>query len=73
MPRNKLGTPLGAPTLLQMDVKSPDSENLHIAIVGLGYVGLPLAIQFAKVGVRVTGIDIDPKKVEILELSLIHI
>jgi hypothetical protein len=35
VPRNKLGTPLGAPTLLQIDVKSPDSENLHIAAIAL--------------------------------------
>ena len=36
----------------------------HIAIVGLGYVGLPLALQFARSGVRVIGLDIDAVKVE---------
>ena len=35
-----------------------------IAIVGLGYVGLPLSLQFASCGVRVIGLDIDPGKVE---------
>jgi len=35
-----------------------------IAIIGLGYVGLPLAIQFARSGVKVIGIDIDPHKPE---------
>lgn len=35
-----------------------------IAIVGLGYVGLPLALQFARSGVRVIGLDIDATKVE---------
>jgi UDP-N-acetyl-D-glucosamine dehydrogenase len=35
-----------------------------IGIVGLGYVGLPLALQFARNGVQVVGIDLDPKKVE---------
>ena len=34
----------------------------HIAIVGLGYVGLPLALQFARSGAKVLGLDIDPKK-----------
>lgn len=34
-----------------------------IAIVGLGYVGLPLGIQFASNGVEVLGLDIDPNKV----------
>lgn len=36
----------------------------HIAIVGLGYVGLPLGLQFAGCGVDVLGLDIDPVKVE---------
>lgn len=35
-----------------------------IAIVGLGYVGLPLSLQFARSGVSVVGLDIDPAKVE---------
>src|SRR4026208_1479362 len=35
-----------------------------IAIVGLGYVGLPLSLQFARSGVRVVGLDIDPEKVQ---------
>jgi UDP-N-acetyl-D-glucosamine dehydrogenase len=36
---------------------------MHIAIVGLGYVGLPLSLQFARSGVSVLGLDIDPAKV----------
>jgi len=36
----------------------------NIAIVGLGYVGLPLSLQFARSGVTVLGLDIDPPKVE---------
>jgi UDP-N-acetyl-D-glucosamine dehydrogenase len=36
----------------------------NTAIVGLGYVGLPLALQFARSGVKVVGLDIDPAKVE---------
>src|SRR6266487_3094797 len=39
---------------------------MKIAIVGLGYVGLPLSIQFANSGVKVIGLDIDPAKVEAL-------
>lgn len=35
-----------------------------IAIVGLGYVGLPLSLQFARSGVKVLGLDIDPSKIE---------
>jgi UDP-N-acetyl-D-glucosamine dehydrogenase len=35
------------------------SRNARIAVVGMGYVGLPLAVEFAKAGFRVTGIDVD--------------
>jgi len=34
-----------------------------ISIIGLGYVGLPLAVAFAKAGFRVIGIDVDQAKV----------
>jgi UDP-N-acetyl-D-glucosamine dehydrogenase len=37
---------------------------MKIAIVGLGYVGLPLAIQFARSNVHVVGLDIDGSKVD---------
>jgi UDP-N-acetyl-D-glucosamine dehydrogenase len=36
---------------------------MKIAIVGLGYVGLPLCLQFARSNVQVIGLDIDPSKV----------
>jgi UDP-N-acetyl-D-glucosamine dehydrogenase len=39
---------------------------MKIAIVGLGYVGLPLSLQFARTGVTVLGLDIDAAKVESL-------
>jgi UDP-N-acetyl-D-glucosamine dehydrogenase len=34
-----------------------------LSVIGLGYVGLPLAVEMAKVGFRVHGIDVNPKKV----------
>lgn len=39
---------------------------MKIVIVGLGYVGLPLSLQFARSGVSVLGLDIDPVKVDAL-------
>ncbi len=36
----------------------------RIGIAGLGYVGLPLAVAFAEAGHEVTGLDVDPAKVE---------
>jgi UDP-N-acetyl-D-glucosamine dehydrogenase len=37
---------------------------MKIAIIGLGYVGLPLCLQFARSGVQVLGLDIDSAKVD---------
>jgi UDP-N-acetyl-D-glucosamine dehydrogenase len=42
------------------------SDSVAIAIVGLGYVGLTLSLQFARSCVSVLGLDADPKKVELL-------
>jgi UDP-N-acetyl-D-glucosamine dehydrogenase len=39
---------------------------MKIAIIGLGYVGLPLSFQFARCGVTVLGLDIDTAKVDAL-------
>jgi UDP-N-acetyl-D-glucosamine dehydrogenase len=39
---------------------------MRIAIIGLGYVGLPLSLQFSSSGVRVIGLDVDAKKVDAL-------
>jgi len=53
---------------MQPDMKSPsllnrfkeeDYQNIKICIIGLGYVGLPLAVRFARYGFMVHGIDID--------------
>lgn len=41
-------------------------RELRIGIIGLGYVGLPIVIEFCKAGFRVTGFDIDPEKVKLL-------
>jgi len=40
--------------------------NMKTAVIGLGYVGLPLSLQFARSGVVVLGLDIDPAKVDAL-------
>ena len=43
--------------------KKIKTKQAKIGIVGLGYVGLPFAVEFAKKGFATTGIDIDAKKV----------
>lgn len=40
------------------------SRQIRVGIIGLGHVGLPLAVAFAEEGLRVAGIDIDASKVE---------
>ncbi len=42
------------------------SKTAKIGVIGLGYVGLPLSIAFAKAGFYVNGFDIDEKKVKSL-------
>lgn len=41
-------------------------HKAKIAIIGLGYVGLPLAVEFGKAGFDVTGIEIDKEKVKMI-------
>jgi UDP-N-acetyl-D-glucosamine dehydrogenase len=40
------------------------NRTARIGVIGLGYVGLPLAVEFAKAGFDVTGIDLDERKIE---------
>jgi UDP-N-acetyl-D-glucosamine dehydrogenase len=44
-----------------------------VAIVGLGYVGLPLAVVFCEAGFRVIGIDLDQRKVDTVKRGESHI
>jgi UDP-N-acetyl-D-glucosamine dehydrogenase len=47
--------------------------QLKVAIIGCGYVGLPLALRFAEAGHRVTGFDTDPHKVNMLNAGRSYI
>ncbi|WP_326638730.1 nucleotide sugar dehydrogenase [Nonomuraea fuscirosea] len=42
-------------------VVEPDEDSAYVAVIGLGYVGLPLAASLAAAGIRVVGIDTDPR------------
>lgn len=46
-----------------MNSESSPVGNSGVAVIGMGYVGLPLSLQFARSGVPVLGIDIDDSKV----------
>ena len=43
------------------------NKSASVGIAGLGYVGLPLAVEFAKAGFKVSGVDLSPERVEILK------
>jgi len=49
------------------------SKQAHLGVIGLGYVGLPLAVEFAKAGFRVTGIDIHAGRVAQLQDGVSYI
>ena len=49
------------------------NKNARVAILGLGYVGLPLAVVFAEAGFKVTGIDPDAGKVDSLKGGISYI
>jgi UDP-N-acetyl-D-glucosamine dehydrogenase len=47
-------------------IKKLESKEAHLGVIGLGYVGLPLAVSYAKAGFRVTGFELDENKIEAL-------
>jgi len=49
------------------------ARSARVAVVGLGYVGLPLAIEFARAGFRVCGVDTDPQKVKAIRAGRSYI
>ena len=48
-------------------------KHAHIGVIGLGYVGLPLAVEFARAGFDVTGFDVDEEKVRQVNAGLSYI
>jgi len=54
-------------------IKKLQDKSAEIAILGLGYVGLPLAVVFGEAGFKVTGIDPDARKVDSLNNGVSYI
>jgi UDP-N-acetyl-D-glucosamine dehydrogenase len=74
LPRTSNAQPAAAKTLLpRAPVVQAGVNGMNIAIVGLGYVGLPLGLQFARSGVGVLGLDLDVKKVSALNAGRSYI
>jgi UDP-N-acetyl-D-glucosamine dehydrogenase len=49
------------------------SKEAKLGVIGLGYVGLPLSMEFARAGFHVTGIDTDARKVQMLSDGVSYI
>ncbi len=50
-----------------------DAKEVRVGVIGLGYVGLPLAIEFGKAGLKVTGFDLDEQKIRSIEKNTTYI
>lgn len=56
-----------------MMLKKAKSKELTITILGMGYIGLPTAIAFARAGFTVNGFDVNKEVIKVLESGKIHI
>src|SRR6516225_9235960 len=52
---------------MQKLIDKIERRAARCGVIGLGYVGLPLALEFARVGFRVVGIDLDEGKVQAIQ------
>ncbi len=50
-------------SLQQLEQKLND-KTFHLGVIGLGYVGLPLSLTFLRKGIKVSGFDLDQKKID---------
>ena len=54
-------------------LKKFEKREATVAIIGLGYVGLPLAVEFAKAGLKVIGYDVSQRVVDLLKSGKSHV
>jgi UDP-N-acetyl-D-glucosamine dehydrogenase len=54
-------------------IEKINTRQAKVGVIGLGYVGLPLAIEFLKAGFPVTGFDVDSRKIESLNAKKSYI
>ncbi len=55
------------PKIAEERMKRMETRTARIGVIGLGYVGLPLSLLLSEAGFKVTGFDIDARKVADLE------
>jgi len=61
------------PSYKELLVNKINKKKARIAVIGLGYVGLPLAVEFAKTGFLVFGIDINKEKINMLKKGISYV
>ena len=54
-------------------LKKIESSDMKVGVIGLGYVGLPLAVEKAKAGYKTTGFDVQQKKVDMVNQGINYI
>lgn len=57
----------------QIIMEKISNKDIVVGVVGLGYVGLPLAVEKAKAGFKTIGFDIQPEKVEMVNKGINYI
>ena len=60
-------------TLAARFIERLETRSAVVGVMGLGYVGLPLALAFSRAGLKVVGFDIDARKVEALNAGRCYI
>ena len=54
-------------------LKKIDNKEIVVGVVGLGYVGLPLAVEKAKAGFKTIGFDVQQSKVDMVNKGINYI
>ena len=47
-------------------IRLVEAGGARVGVIGLGYVGLPLAVEFARKGLRAVGFEVDARKAELI-------
>ena len=64
---------LNSPSTIEILERKIRNRSANLGVIGLGYAGLPLAVEMANQGFRVTGIDIDGSRVESVNSGISYI